>query len=260
MNITVDGVKLDYQISGPADGQPILLIHGFPFSKALWEPMMASLLDFRVIAPDLRGLGRSEPSDETSMASYVDDCLSILKDQHDGRPLTVLGMSMGGYIAFEFFRRARLHVQAMVFLDTRSAADSDEAKKGRFATAETVIKEGSAVVADAMVGKLFAPSAAPELRAKWRDLMSQSNPRGVAAALKAIANRPDSTVTCAKIDVPTLIIVGEEDAITPPEDSRKMNASIAGSMLAVIPQAGHMAAVERPLLVGDAVAEFVRSL
>jgi len=239
----------------------LLLVHGFPLSSAMWEPMMQSLRnDFRIFAPDLRGLGRSEASDEMSMASYVDDCVRVLDAAGEKRSVVVAGMSMGGYIAFEFFRRARSRMAALILIDTRGNADTDDAARGRLATAQKVLVEGSAVVADAMVGNLFAPSSPPDLAEHWRGMMGRSNPRGVAAALKALARRPDSTATYSKIDVPTLIIVGENDTITPPADSRNMNSAIPGSRLVIIPEAGHMAAVERPQQVGGAVAAFMSTL
>jgi len=261
MDLNIDGVNLYYEVAGPREAPPVLLIHGFPLSSAMWAPLLDLLKsDCRLIAPDLRGLGRSDASDETSMASYVDDCVKVLDAAAESRPVTVVGMSMGGYIAFEFFRRARSRLRSLILIDTRGNPDSDEAAKGRLGTAQKVLAEGSGLVADAMVGKLFANSAAPDLTEFWRGMMSRSNPRGVAAALKALARRPDSTTTYSEIDVPTLIVVGEEDVITPPADARKMNGAIRGSQLVIIPEAGHMAAVERPGLVGSAVVEFVRRL
>ena len=261
MDLNIDGVKLNYEVAGPREASPVLLIHGFPFSSAMWAPLIDLLKSHcRLIAPDLRGLGRSGASDETSMASYVDDCVKVLDAAAESRSVTVVGMSMGGYIAFEFFRRARARLGSLILIDTRGNPDSDEVAKGRLATAQKVLAEGSGLVADAMVGKLFSHSAAPALKEFWRGMMSRSNPRGVAAALKAMAQRPDSTTSYSEIDVPTLIVVGEEDVITPPADARNMNGAIRGSQLVIIPQAGHMAAVERPRMVGSAVAAFVRSL
>lgn len=261
MDFKIDGLNLHYELAGPTDAPPVLLVHGFPFSSALWAPLIELLKgECRLIAPDLRGLGRSDASDETSMASYVDDCINVLDAAGETRPVTFVGMSMGGYIAFEFFRRTRSRLGSLILIDTRGNPDTEEAAKGRFTTAQKVLAEGSGLVADAMIGKLFADSAAPDLRELWRGMMSGSNPRGVAAALKAMAQRPDSAATYAKIDVPTLIIVGEEDVITPPADSRNMSDAIHGSRLVIIPEAGHMAAVERPQLVAGAVAAFIRSL
>jgi len=258
MHFTINQLNLHGEVLGPERGAPILCIHGFPLSGALWRPV-ADLLDdqYRLIIPDLRGFGASAASDEASMRLYVEDCVALLNAIGESRPVTVAGMSMGGYIAFEFFRRARDRMASLVLIDTRPGADSEEARKGRLATAEKVLAQGSAVVADAMIDKLFAPNAPPDLKRRWRNTMAGANPRGVAAALKAMAARPDSTPDLARIDAPTLIIVGEHDLITPPAESKAMHAAIARSVLETIPEAGHMAVVEQPRLVADALRRFI---
>ncbi|MCC6909282.1 MAG: alpha/beta fold hydrolase [Phycisphaerales bacterium] len=261
MYLTREGLKLHYEVTGPDLGPPVLLIHGFPFSGEMWQPMIERLEgELRLINPDLRGLGGSEAGAEATMATYVDDCVALLDHLGESRPVTVMGLSMGGYIAFEFFRRARKRIKALILADTRGTPDSAEAAKGRHATADKVRANGSRIVAEGMIGKVFAGSVAPELRDKWFDVMSRSDPKGVAAALGAMASRPDSTPTYAQIDVPTLIIVGEEDSITPPEDSRIMHEAIRDSRLVIVPRAGHLAPTEQPGPVADAVRAFVKSL
>lgn len=260
MHYTIDGLKLNCETLGPERGEPILLIHGFPLSGAMWRPL-AELLrdDFRLIIPDLRGFGVSEASDDASMARYADDCAALLDAVGERRPVAVAGMSMGGYIAFEFLRRARARVSSLVLVDTRPGADGEEARQGRFATAGKVLAQGSAVVADAMAEKLFAPGAPADLKKHWRDAMAGANPRGVAAALKAMARRADSSPDLKRIDVPALIIVGRHDAITPPAESEAMHRAIRGSTLETIPDAGHMAPVEQPRIVADALRRFLPS-
>lgn len=260
MHCTIDHLRLHCDALGREDAPPILFIHGFPLSGAMWRPL-ADLLrsDHRLIIPDLRGFGDSEAGDSASMARYVDDCLALLDAIGERRPVTVAGMSMGGYIAFEFFRRARRRVASLILIDTRPGADAEESRKARLATAAKVLAQGSAVVADAMIDKLFAPESPPDLKARWRRLMLSADPRGVAAALHAMADRPDSTPDLPRIDVPALIIVGEHDSITPPADSQAMHAAIPGSVLEIIPDAGHMAVVEQPQRVADALRRFLRA-
>ncbi len=261
MQFKHDGLNLYYEVSGPEQAPPVLLIHGFPVSGEMWHPICELLkTELRLINPDLRGLGRSEASDEASMSTYVDDCVALLDAIGETRPVTVMGLSMGGYLAFEFFRRARTRLRALILADTRGNPDSEEGRKGRITTAEKVLCEGSQVVADAMIAKVFAKSAPADLRSHWLKVMRRSNPKGVAAALRAMANRADSTLTYSRIDVPTLILVGDEDVITPPEDSRIMHDAIKGSRLVMIPGAGHLAPTERPEPVAAAVNAFMKSL
>lgn len=261
MEYDVDGLKLHADQYGSGEAPPVLLIHGFPVNGQMWRPICELLsADLRLIVPDLRGFGRSQAAASASMATYVDDCVALLDSIGEKRPVTVMGLSMGGYIAFEFFRRARSRLRALILTDTRGNPDGDEARKGRLQTAQRVLTDGSQVVADAMIDKAFGKSATADLKREWHAIMSGSSPHGVAAALRAMADRPDSTVTYREIDVPTLIIVGEEDVITPPEDARKMHAAIAGSTLEIIPKAGHMAPLERPRLVAEAVRHFMTKL
>ncbi len=260
MHHNISGLKLNCETLGPSAGPPILFIHGFPLSGAMWSPVADFLRDgFRLIIPDLRGFGGSEASEEASMAQYADDCLALLDAVGEKRPVAVAGMSMGGYIAFEFLRRAPKRVGRLILVDTRPGADTEEGRKARHATAEKVMAQGSAVVADPMTEKLFAASAPANLREQWRRAMLQASPRGVAAALKAMAARPDSTPDLPRISVPTLIIVGEHDSITPPAESQAMHAAIPGSTLEVIPAAGHMAAVEQPQAVAASLRRFLSS-
>ncbi len=251
-----NGINITYEVHGRGD--PVLFIHGFPLSRELWRPMIEPMSDrFTLIMPDLRGMGDSEATCDASMADYSDDLAALLEVIGEKRPAAVVGLSMGGYVAFEFYRRHRDRVRALVLADTRAEADTPESAKTRLETAEKVMREGSGVVADAMAAKLFARSASPALVEEWRAIMTATKPMGVAAALKAMASRPDSTPTLKDIVVPTLIVVGEEDAITPPPLSRAMHAGIAGSRIRMIPECGHMPPVERPDAFSRAVGELL---
>ncbi len=252
----VNNIDLYYVTHGR--GEPILFVHGFPLSGEMWNPAVERLSNrWTCIVPDLRGHGRSGVSAEASMAAYADDLAGLLDAIGDKRRVALVGLSMGGYTAFEFFRRHRSRLRLLVLADTRATADTPEAAAKRETTAAAVLKDGSKVVADAMIGNLFAPTASADLKAQWHAIMTRTPPQGVAAALHALAARPDSTPTLAKIDLPTLIIVGEQDAITPPDASRDMHAKIAGSTLEIIPNAGHMAPVEQPQAFASAMQRFL---
>ncbi|MHC4931552.1 MAG: alpha/beta fold hydrolase, partial [Planctomycetota bacterium] len=208
MRIPIDGLAIHCEEHGK--GEPtLLLVHGFPLSGALWEPLVPELSpDFRMIVPDLRGLGRSEGSSDVSIARFADDLAQVLEATVGTAPVVVIGLSLGGYIAFEFCRRHEERVLALVATNTRAQADSPENARIRHETAERVLKEGSSVVADSMVELLFGPAAPAGLRTRWRDIMAASRPEWVAATLGAMAKRPDSFDTLRDLDRPALIVVG----------------------------------------------------
>ena len=253
---SINGIDLAYEDRG--NGDPILCIHGFPLSHALWLPAAESLGDrYRFIMPDLRGMGQSGVTDEASMQIYAEDLAALLDHLKIDGPVTVMGLSMGGYVAFEFVRRFAQRVSKLVLVDTQAGADSDEKKQERATVAQKVLSEGVYFVADGMLPKLFAKNADTELLDRWHAILSATEARGVAAALHAMASRPDSRESFGDIRVPTLVVVGEEDAITPPELSKEMAAGIAGARLEIVPGAGHMVPVEAPAVFNDILADFL---
>ncbi len=245
MNVTVDGVSLYYELHGA--GEPILLVHGFPLSGELWRPLVPSLADaYRLIVPDLRGHGRSQASASASMARFADDLLALLECIDEARPVVLVGMSMGGYVSFEFCRRHPERVRALVLANTRAQADTPEGARTRRQTARRVEREGSLAVADAMLPRLFGPQAPQELKAEWHEIMAATPVEGIVAALEGMAVRVDSFDTLASAAFPVLIVAGEEDVLTPVEDARRMHEAASGSRLEVLAGAGHMSPVERP--------------
>lgn len=245
MNPAIDVRDLHFEVHG--DGEPILLVHGFPLSGRLWDAVARGLGEgYRIIVPDLRGHGRSRATPAATMRDYAEDLAAILDRIGEARPVVLAGMSMGGYVAFEFCRLHPDRVRALVLTNTRAQADGAEAAQGRRDTAARVLREGSAVVAESMTAKLFAPSAPEALRAEWQAAMAATPPEGIVAALLAMAERPDSFATLAALRCPVLVVAGAEDAITPPADSERMRDAARQAVLAVIPGAGHMTAVEQP--------------
>jgi pimeloyl-ACP methyl ester carboxylesterase len=253
------GVELHYEVRG--EGEPVLFLHGFPFTGALWDPVVERLGGgWRCIVPDLRGMGRSPATAGAGMDDYADDLARLLDALGETRPVVLIGMSMGGYVAFAFARRHPERVRALVLVATRAQADTEEGAHGRLATADRVLREGSRVVADDMLGKLFAASAPEELRSRWHATMAATPPEGVAAALRAMAVRPDSLGTLRELDRPVLVVMGEDDAIVPVEDGRRMAEGARAGRLVTVPGAGHMVTVERPDAVADALRGFLDSL
>jgi pimeloyl-ACP methyl ester carboxylesterase len=241
--VNVNGVQIAYRDEGR--GRPLLLIHAFPLSSAMWERQIAALVGaYRLIVPDLRGFGASPAvPDTTSLDQYADDLAGLL-DQLGLEQISVAGLSMGGYIAFALLRRHRERVDALVLADTRPQPDTEEGRRAREENAQLAEQRGAGAIADQMLPKLLSSSASEELRAEVRGIIEANHPAGIAAALRAMATRPDSTPLLATIAVPTLIVVGAEDGLTPPSDARAMHTAIAGSQLVELPGAGHLANLE----------------
>ncbi len=256
----VDGMALFYNDEG--QGEPLLLIHGFPLSSELYKPQRAALANqYRVITPDLRAMGRSDvPTNGVySMDMYADDLVGLL-DHLGISMITVAGLSMGGYIVFALVRRHPERIKGMILIDTKAGADTEEGRANRRKMAEQARTEGAAAVADVMLPKMLTERTRreqPELAAFVRDMMAATPVEGMVGALDALANRPDSTPTLAQIKVPTLVLVGSEDTLTPPSEAEKIKAGIEGSQLVVIEGAAHAANMERPEEVNQALQEFL---
>jgi 3-oxoadipate enol-lactonase len=216
----------------------------------MWDAQAAALADsHQVIRFDCRGFGGSPPGDGLlTMERIADDAAGVL-DRLGVASAVVGGVSMGGYAAFAMLRRHPERIHALVLADTRAGPDSPEARAGRAAQAEKVRREGAAAIADAVLPKLLGATShreRPELVARVRRTIEANPPRGIADALAGLAARADSTPTLREIRVPTLVVVGEEDVITPLADAEALQRGIAGSRLVVIPRAGHLSSLENP--------------
>jgi pimeloyl-ACP methyl ester carboxylesterase len=245
------------------NGRPLLLVHGFPLDHSMWRGQIDGLAEhFRVIAPDLRGFGQSCVTAGTvTMQEYADDLAALLKAMHVSEPVIFCGLSMGGYIGWQFVARHAEKLAALIIADSRAIADNEKAAAGRLETAAKVEKEGTKVVADAMLPKLFASRAieenAPYVLAT-KEVMLSAPRSGVAAALRGMAQRPDYTKELPSIKVPTLVLCGEEDAIAPPAEMKEIAAAIPGAKYVSIAGAGHMAPLEKPAEVNKAIREFLQ--
>jgi len=244
-------------------GLPVVLLHAFPLSRTMWEPQIAALFgECRCVVPDLRGFGDSPMHGPYSMDRYADDVAAVLASQQIDRAV-VAGLSMGGYVALELWRRHRHLVRALVLADTRATADTPEAATRRLELATLARTDGvDAVVAQQLPGLIGKRTREkqPALLDRIKTELVRTSVDGLAGALDAMRTRPDSTPLLAGIDVPTLVVVGEEDAITPVKEARAMHSAIAGSRLEIIPEAGHLSNLERPAAFNTALSDFVRSL
>jgi 3-oxoadipate enol-lactonase len=257
--VQIDNINLAYTDTG--SGRPVMLLHGYPFNRSLWNEQIAALSgSYRVIAPDLRGFGESDSSDGPSTMSRMAQDVALLLDHLEIPRVTIGALSMGGYVTLAFYKQFASRVRALILADTRAQADTQEAKQNRAQQAEKALSEGMAGIADAMLPKLLTPetvSKRPEVVKRIRDMMLKTKPEGAAAALRGMAERDDQTSLLSKISVPTLIIVGAEDAITPVADSEKMNEGVAGSRLVVLENAGHVSNLERTEKFNEALLDFL---
>jgi pimeloyl-ACP methyl ester carboxylesterase len=251
-------------------GAPVLLVHGFPLDYTMWDAQIEALSKHaRVIAPDLRGFGQSplgpiDPTNGITMERYADDLAEFLDELNLGdQPIVFVGLSMGGYIAWQFARKYSSRLRALALLDTRSLADTDEARAGRIKMAEKVAEWGSGRVAEMMGPKLVAPSAFEEMPAvvtAVRRVVQSTSPASIAAAQRGLAARPDMTSFLPQIKVPTLVIVGDQDAISPPAEMKAIAAAIPNAEFVVIPNSGHMTTMENPEAVNQALSGFITAL
>lgn len=259
--VTVDGVRINYRDSG-GPGAACLLLHAFPLDSEMWEPQFESLGErFRLIAPDFQGFGQSDVVEDRStysMDTFAAQAKGALDDAGVST-VVVAGLSMGGYAAFAFWRSYRDTVAGLVLADTRAEADAPENIEKRTSQQEAVGEKGPGALTDGLLGALLSESTRtkkPEVVEQVRNFMD--NPAaGYIGALEAMKTRPDSVADLATINVPTLVIVGENDAITPAELSRMLHEHIAGSTLNVIPEVGHLSNLEEPEAFSAALSGFL---
>jgi 3-oxoadipate enol-lactonase len=254
MKLSIGTRQLAYESVG--SGPVLVLVHAFPFDSRMWRKTAAALAgQRRVITPDMRGFGLSDlGSGAFSMADLADD-LAALLDALDLPAATLGGMSMGGYVALAFARRHRDRLKSLVLADTKAAADTPEARQGREAAIALVEKQGVAALLEKQIPRLLSTSASDRLRAEVRTLGTQQAD-AVIAAIRALRDRPDRTAELPEISVPTLVVVGSDDALSPPAEARAMAAALPHARVAEIPGAGHLSNLENPGAFAAALAGF----
>ena len=263
--VPVRDTRLAVQTVG--SGLPLVLLHAFPLDHGMWlrqEPLGESL---RLIVPDLRGFGGSTGSVPRGIADLADDVAALLDGLHLERPAVICGVSMGGYVAQHVAARHPDHVAALVLVDTKLEADTPEARSARVDLAGKVGRLGQAILADAMIPRLLAvprSDADPavvarhaENRALLQALVERQPVATIQAALAALGGRPDMTAPMRHVGVPTLLVVGAEDQITPPACLEAAEQVIPNARLLIVPHAGHLVPLEAPEVFNRAVLEFL---
>lgn len=264
MKVKLNNTTINYTERGLPQGLPVVFIHGFPFDHTMWEPQMKALPNhIRAITYDVRGHGQSDVADgQYTIEFFVDDLIALL-DLLVVEQAVLCGLSMGGYIALRAAERHPDRIKALVLCDTRSEADPNEGRVKRSAAIKSIKTDGVPAFAEGFVKAIFAertfqnnPKAIEEIKSA----IKINSPIGICGTLLALASRTDTTAYLPHINVPTLILVGEQDKLTPPSASRAMHEAIQGSEIRIISHAAHMSNLENPSEFNRHLIEFLNKL
>jgi 3-oxoadipate enol-lactonase len=259
--VHVENARIAYDDIGY--GAPVVFLHAFPLDRTMWAPQTSALAsEWRCITIDTRGFGDSTAAGPFGVDRYADDVLAVL-DAAGAERATIVGLSMGGYVAFALWRRAPKRVRTLVLADTRPGADAADTRERRRALMALAQEKGVAAVVDRQIVGLLGKTtrdAHDEIETAVRAIGTRATVEGIVGALEALIARPDSTATLGTISVPTLVVVGDEDVLTPPKEARTMHRAIPRSRLEVIEQAGHLSNMERPAAFNGVLSEFLRSM
>jgi 3-oxoadipate enol-lactonase len=264
MKAIINGWSTDYNTYGEASGLPVVFIHGFPFSQEMWRSQVDEFSgDYRVITYDVRGHGESEVGDgQYTIEFFVDDLLALL-DHLRIEKAVVVGLSMGGYIALRAIERNPERFKGLALCDTRSEADPNEGKIKRAGNIKSVRTDGVKKYAEGFVRAVFAPQTFernPEAIKFIRNIIENTSPISIAGTLLALASRTDTTESLSKINVPTLILVGEHDALTPVSAAKSMSEKIRQSELHIISDTAHLSNLEKPEEFNKHLSGFLRQI
>jgi 3-oxoadipate enol-lactonase len=223
-------------MSSPRRGFTVLLLHAFPLDARMWDEIRSELGELAVVAPTLPPAGGGR-----TLSGWAGAVLGLVEGE-----LVPVGVSMGGYLAFELWRQAPERISGLVVSDTRAGPETDDGRAGRERTIGLIRERGATGLWEEMEPKLFSPAAEPEVVERARSLVLGRNPDDLVTCVEAIRDRSDSRPTLPTIDVPTLVVVGEKDELTPPPEAAAIAGGITGAKLVTIPESGHLPALERP--------------
>ncbi len=255
---------IGYETFGNPSHPPVVFIHGFPFSKEMWKPQVAALREkYFVITYDVRGHGKSQVGDgQYTIELFVDDLIDVL-DALNLRQVVLVGLSMGGYIALRTIERHPERIRASVLCDSKSEADTNENKIKRASQIKIIKAKGLKAFSDGFLKAVFDEqtfTSNPEAIELIRNIINTNPPVGVCGTFIALAARTDTTESLSSINIPTLILVGEHDALTPPSASQAMKEKIPHSELHIIPNSAHMSNLENPFVFNEHLISFLARL
>lgn len=247
-------------MASPGKGA-VLFLHAYPLDRSMWRPQAEAVREagWMVVAPDFPGFGDAPYRDETTLEAFANRVVGVLESVEATRAV-VVGLSMGGYAAFRLLESRPTLARALVLADTKAGEDPPERRAARLEQAERAEREGTGWLADAMLPSLLSEGADPAVSGEVRDIVDRAKPEAVAAALRAMAARPDSSPLLSSVSVPTLVIVGEHDKVTPPSESEAMARAIPGARLETIPNAGHLSNLENPEAFNRALLGFLEEV
>lgn len=267
MKTPINNFQIAYDDHGA--GQPIIFLHAFPLNRHMWDDDIRSLLTegdtqgrFRLVSLDWPGFGESDIVNTVSTMEEFADIVAQLMETLGMRQAILCGLSMGGYAAFAFLRKYPQRLSGLILSDTRPGADTPEARANRENVAKVAMTEGTEAIAGLQLPKLiseYTRQHEPQVETRLYQMINEATPQGIAAASRGMAQRLDSTDLLAGIQVPTLVMVGEQDALTSPDVAQAYAEQIPGSQLAVIPHAGHVSNMEQPEAFLQAVRSFLHN-
>jgi pimeloyl-ACP methyl ester carboxylesterase len=265
VTVAGDGAKLHVAVTGPDRAPALVLLHGFPLHGGMWSAQVDALAkQRRVIVPDFRGHGRSEVGDgQYAIDFFADDLFAVLDATAGGKPVIACGLSMGGYVLLRAVEREPDRFSALVLADTRSGSDNDEGKLKRLDAVRTLRAKGAAAYAEAFVKNALGKTThakRPAVVAAVTKMAAGNDPRGLIGAQLAMAARTDTSDMLSGLEIPTLVVVGDEDVLTHPDHSREMATRIPRARLVVVPGAGHLTPLETPTEFTAALSGFLDTL
>ena len=256
--INIGGVDIRYADKG--SGPVVLFLHAFGLSLRMWDEQEALSDRFRIVRFDARGHGGSGLGDALlTMDRIADDAANLIEQLRLG-PVILVGCSMGGYAAFAFAQKHAALLRGLILVDTRAGADSAEGRRGRGDLAARVVKEGAQAALDFFLPRVFGESTKKgraDVVARFKEMVLATTPRGISDALHGIAARGDSTAFLREIRVPTLVVCGEEDGLTPRAEAEIIQRGIKGAELAMISKSGHLPSMETPVEFNEVVRRFL---
>lgn len=263
--LQLDEVQIYFRDIGPRDAATtVVLLHGFPLQSDMWQFQEPALSEkYRLILPDLRGHGRSSVTTGTVGMDVMADDVAKLLDFAQIEQAVICGLSMGGYVAWEFWQRYPQKTLGLMLCDTRSVADTEEVARARHMMAAQVVTEGAAMAAKSMLPKLLAAEThqqQPAVVQLVEQMILATDPQGIAATQRGMAGRRDFTATLPEIDVPSLVICGSEDGISPPAEMAQIGNALPRAEFVEIPNAGHLAPLEQPTTVNEAMLRFLANV
>lgn len=263
-NINIGDISLNVLETCPPNpvGPPLLFVHGFPLNHTMWQGQIDHFGQTRqVLAPDLRGFGGSDVTEHpVKMEQFADDIANLLDVCEVNEPVAYCGLSMGGYIGWQFWRRHRERLSHLILCDTRAIADDEAMKQHRERTATKVEEIGSELLAELMPPSLYAEETMRDqssLVEGVKEVIRSNSATGIVAALRGMATRPDMTDELAEIDLPSLAICGEKDEISPADEMKQFAAKMPHCEFVAISGTGHMSPQEDPATVNAAIERFL---